>query len=171
MQIENITWDPRFQTKSIKPAPAYKELEKIRKGNNGKLTPGAVVDASVPKKAVLHPAFTWDDYMAAQKYREDEARTLIASLRVQYKQPSGKSTEPVRALQVEYKQPKNTGGATYAPTSELLSRRDTRDTLLLDALRELAAFRRKYALLSELALLIPVIDEQIEHLREAVGSE
>jgi len=171
MKIKKITWDSRFQTRSIDVKAAYKELESVRKKNKGKLTPGAVVNASRPKKAVLHPAFTWDDFVAAEKYREDEARTVMSSIQVEYEQPSGESMPPVRALQVEYRQPINTGGASYAPTSEILSRRDSRDNLLLEALRDLSAFRRRYAILSELSLLIPVVDEQIEKLRQAVGAD
>lgn len=55
-----------------------KELEAIRRKNpQGLLVPREVVAAARSKKSTLHGEFTWDDGKAAEKYREEEARTLI----------------------------------------------------------------------------------------------
>jgi hypothetical protein len=50
------------------------------------------VDEARPEDAVLHPVFTWDDPVAAEKYREIEARTLIKRVRVICPEPT---QEPV----------------------------------------------------------------------------
>lgn len=44
------------------------------------LTAGAVVDASRPKDAPLHPCFEWHDRTAAEKYRLAQARNLIRAV-------------------------------------------------------------------------------------------
>lgn len=57
------------------------ELEKIRK-RTGRLETRDVVDAARPEGAPLHPAFTWDDEIAGENWRNWEARHLIRSVRV-----------------------------------------------------------------------------------------
>ena len=46
----------------------------------GKLTPAALVDLNRPEDAPLHNAFEWRDDVAAEKYRESQARYIILSL-------------------------------------------------------------------------------------------
>lgn len=65
----------------IDPQEAGEELERIKQ-RDGTITAPAVVDEARPNDAVLHPAFTWDDPEAAEKYRLIEARTLIKRVRV-----------------------------------------------------------------------------------------
>lgn len=167
MKPKEFNWNPRFQHRGIKPEDAHKAFEEIR-SEAGSLTPRAVVDAAKPKEHPLHPAFEWRDKVAADKYRQGQARTMVASLEVVYEQGP---KEPTRYLTLETRGEKNTGDTKYTETHILLQDRDSRNDLLLNALRELQAFRKKYALLSELAGLIPVLDQQIEDLRSAVGED
>lgn len=60
---------------------AGEELDRIRQ-EHGTLEPGTVVDESRPEAAPLHPAFEWDDPVAAEKYREHQASHLIKQVRV-----------------------------------------------------------------------------------------
>ena len=48
----------------------------------GKLTAPLVVDESRPEEAPLHPAFEWDDAIAAERHREHQARNIIRSVKV-----------------------------------------------------------------------------------------
>jgi hypothetical protein len=61
---------------------AADELERIRLENEGKLIPVNVVEASEPKEAVLHPCFEWRNSVAANRYREYQARNLIRGIRI-----------------------------------------------------------------------------------------
>ena len=47
-----------------------------------RLTPRQVVDDARDPAAVLHACFEWDDVRAAELHREQQARHVIASLRV-----------------------------------------------------------------------------------------
>jgi hypothetical protein len=49
-------------------------------GEGVPVTPPNIVDRARPKKACLHPYFTWDDREAAEKYRHKEAADLMNHL-------------------------------------------------------------------------------------------
>src|ERR1700680_1931431 len=57
-------------------------LAQIAAASNGHLTPKAVVSEARNNRSVLHRHFEWDDAVAAEAFRLDQARTLIRSIRV-----------------------------------------------------------------------------------------
>ncbi len=57
------------------------ELRRIYDGN-GELTAPLVVDEARPDDAPLHPAFEWNDEIAAELHREHQARTMIRSVEI-----------------------------------------------------------------------------------------
>jgi hypothetical protein len=133
------------------PQRVGQELEAIR-GVAGGLTARAVVDAARPKKHYLHRYFTWDDAIAAARYREDEARHLIRSVVVRFTdEPT--STVPVRAFVAIGKDEDR-----YMPTSVVLSQEKLRAKLLARAVEELRWFKQKYRDLSELAGVFRAIE-------------
>lgn len=131
-----------------------KAIEAVRAADpEGLLRPEAVVEAARDDSSPLHSYFTWDDTEAARRQRLHEARHLIrVAVTV-----LPNSTEPVRAfvsLSTERgkAQPgRVTGGSGYRLITKVLTDEQAREQLLADALRELEAFRRKYARLAELA--------------------
>ena len=60
---------------------AGSELDRIRR-RDGTIRPDVVVDEARPEEAPLHPAFEWRDPVAAEQWREHQARTLIKVVRV-----------------------------------------------------------------------------------------
>jgi hypothetical protein len=61
-----------------------------RIAENGILTPRAVVDAARKSTHPLHPHFDWDDKHAAELHRLNQARMIIAMIRI--KEPRSKPT-------------------------------------------------------------------------------
>ena len=61
------------------------QQEYIRKleSRAGKLTPQKVLDAAMPENSPLHEFFEWDDTVAAESYRMDQARELIRRVRIE----------------------------------------------------------------------------------------
>lgn len=57
-------------------------LAKLAKANGGILTPNAVVDDAKNPSSPLHDQFEWDNDVAAEKYRLEQARELIRKVRV-----------------------------------------------------------------------------------------
>jgi hypothetical protein len=68
---------------------AGETLEKLIEENDGMLTPQTIMDAAQDPHSPLHTAFTWDDGVAAFKYRMNEARYLTRSLLVVYRNEQG----------------------------------------------------------------------------------
>jgi len=66
----------------ILPETAADALRDVAEKNGGELRPGDVVEAARDEKSPIHPWFEWDDGIAAEAYRVDQARDLIKSVRV-----------------------------------------------------------------------------------------
>lgn len=111
-----------------------------------------VVDIARAEDAPLHREFEWDDSIAGERWREEQARTLIRHIViVQEEKPQ---TEPVRAfchLTVE--------SSVYTPTEVILRSASMTEQMLDQAKRELKAFRRKYSGLQALAKIFADIDD------------
>lgn len=117
---------------------------------SGNLTPQALVEVSRAEDAPLHNAFEWDDAIAAERYREAQAGYIIRSVEVVV---TG-SAEPVRAF-VSVTESK---AAPYTSIEHVMVCSDSRAMLLERARMELAAFKRKYQQLTELADVFAAID-------------
>lgn len=118
------------------------------------LTSTNVVNASRPKEAPLHDEFEWRDDIAAERFREEQARLMIANLYIVVE----KSTvEPVRAfLTLERSQKQK---SEFINIEAIMKDADKRNRLFDAALRELNSFRRKYSGLAEFSELFAVIDK------------
>nr|WP_321985325.1 hypothetical protein [uncultured Lichenicoccus sp.] len=143
---------------SVDPQYAGEEIETLRKRANGQLTPAQVVDAARNEASVLHPAFEWDDSIAAERHREDQARYLVGALVVKVA-PKGVQRE-VRAF-VSVQQAETTG---YTSLGAAMSDAELRRQVLARAWQELQAWRARYAAYSELAEIHAVIDEKRQKL-------
>ena len=79
----------------VKAQAAGEYLEQLEK-EHGEITPKIVLDASRAEDALLHPCFEWNDGVAAEKYREVQARYLIRNL-VVFVERDDSSPQVVRA--------------------------------------------------------------------------
>jgi len=79
----------------------------------GNLTASSVVVAAQADDHPLHVCFEWDDSVAGHKYREDQARELIRSVRVTYKTDGNE--EYIRYF-VSVQEPE---GRAYHPSDEV----------------------------------------------------
>jgi len=131
-----------------------KELETIRKRHNGLLRPADVVEFAKDKATALHGQFTWDDGKAAEEYRLWQARMIIrVTVSVMPK------VEKECRAYVSLMNDRQRDGGGYRSMVSVLSDAERREALLQEALAELNVFRRKYALLKELAPVFAAIDE------------
>ena len=117
----------------------------------GRLSPIELVEASRPEDAPLHDEFEWNDTVAAQKWREQTGRVMIASIVVT--PDVEESSQPVRAFfNIER------GTHEYIPTEIIFSDEAKKQRLLDIAKRELFAFEAKYKTLTELDAVFKAID-------------
>ena len=122
-----------------------------RLAEEDRLNAQELVEESRPEDAPLHSEFEWDDSIAAEKYREEQAGALIRHLVVRIE--ANDQEYPTRQyfmIQPEAK--------IYEPIQVILKDEDKTDLLLGQAKRALRAFKAKYACLKELAEVIKAID-------------
>lgn len=123
-----------------------------RLASEGRLTPRELVDESRPEDAPLHGEFEWDDAIAAEAYRESQARYVIRSIEVTAESGDATPTRAFVAMQ-------DGGPCEYTPIMVVMEDDRRREALLEKALGELAAFRLKYESLTELAHVFEAIDQ------------
>ena len=122
------------------------ELETIAAQHDGMLRPESVVEFARDEATALHGEFEWDDSEAARKFRIVQARQLI---RLVVNVDPSANGEPVRAF-VSLSEDRVAKDG-YRRLVDVMNDEQRRAMLLRDALRELAAFKRKYSVLSELS--------------------
>lgn len=117
--------------------------------DDGLIKPERVVEAARPKTSPIHDQFEWDNSAAAEKYRLLQASELIrVSVEII---DCGGNRDPVmvRAFTSLTTERGVSGG--YRATVQVLSNKQMREQMLADAIAELRAFERRYAILKELA--------------------
>ena len=79
--VKNYAWKIPSFAKNIDINLAIEEMERIE-SLYGSLTPQNILDASRPKNALFHTLFQWDDTLAAEHYRLQQARTILNNIEV-----------------------------------------------------------------------------------------
>ena len=137
-----------------------KELESLRKQNDGKLTKEIVVAVARSKNSPLHDAFEWDDDKAAEQYRLQQAGYIIRSVAVVFENPDTDEDTEIRAfvsvIQDEDEKP------SYTSLSVAVQDEDLRKQVFENALRDLNAWKKKYAYLK----IFDRVFNEIEQINE-----
>jgi len=145
-----VVWKDGFRAK-VSAQTAYDVINGLYE--EGKSEASDLVDASRPEDAPLHSMFEWNDSIAAEKYREDQARYIIRHVCV-INDAEESETVPVRAFfQIDEET------SNYEPTVVIMNDDEKRERLLDIAKKELNSFRLKYNSLKELAKVFSAIDE------------
>ena len=120
-------------------------------GIGDNVTPKQIVDRARDESSELHKCFTWDDAIAAEKYRLTEARQIIRCLVKEKSPDDNKDAPPIRVFY------KTDNGEGYKSTQFIIKREDEYQALLARAMDELRSFKRKYAMLEELHEIFDLI--------------
>lgn len=128
---------------------AGEEIERIYH-KRGQCDAADVVDESRPESAVLHPCFEWNDPVAAELWREQQARGIINCIVTAAETKKGEIVE-VRAF--------HHVADTYRPLNVVLESKDMDAEMKESALREFLAFKRKLEAYKSLGAVRPVIGE------------
>ena len=119
-------------------ADAQKVAEEI---GFGKFTPMEVLEKAKNETTELHKCFEWNDSIAAEKYRLEQAKNIIRMLVYE---------KETKEQQVVRYYAKTETKHVYQPTKQFLVQEDEYQGLLRRALAELEAFKNKYHALTEL---------------------
>lgn len=128
----------------------YKVVEELEtlEVQYGEVQPQEVVEIARSSESVMHSLFTWDDNIAAQKYRENEARLILRSIReikIKIIRPEEKPQE-VRCR--VYVNPAPHTGTGYKSTFRITDKAE-RDSIIAQAKIELNAWMDRYSDLVE----------------------
>lgn len=130
------------------------ELDRLAQ-QYGFLNPEMVVEEARPPDSPLHPYFDWDDSVAAEKWRREQAHQLIIRCRVTITAGEGRTLKVRRYTGL----PRGEGPAfDFVPTEQALT--SQRDLVLAQARMEMDTLRRKYeALIDFDSLLREMLEE------------
>lgn len=127
---------------------AAREIERI-KGERDGISAAELVDASREEGAPLHGCFEWDDSIAAERYRNDQAKAIMRGIVVESVGEPDKA-DGVRAfVHVQ---------STYQPLEVVIRDADKRGELLAQAMRDMESFKRKYEMIEQVKPVIDAID-------------
>lgn len=142
---------------------AHREVEKVAKACGGEASAEEIVKAATPAKNPLHGVFEWNDTVAGQEYRLEQARRMVRSIVVV--RPDTTSKRPQRvweAVRVNLGKPGRPRN-TYKTLEDIMRDPNLRAELLGRALRDLIAIRNRYRDLQELAVVMRAIDDLLSN--------
>ena len=140
-----VTW--RFSLYKQNAEQVKQELDKLGKS----YTMHDVVDLARDEDNYMHDMFEWDDSIAGEKYREEQARHIIHML--VFVDEKTDEPSPVRVVYSVPDMPR-----IYSPTTVIMKQPDQYKQLLEQAIIELRSFQKKYKHLSELSEVLDAID-------------
>lgn len=113
------------------------------------ITPEKVLEIAKDENTELHKCFEWDDNKAAEKYRLQQARSIIQFLIIK---PDKKDDPQIRVFQI------SSEPQTYQPIRVFVENKDEYTMLLKRAKVELTTIRNRYKQLAELEEVFTAID-------------
>ena len=144
------SWDQRFESlyRGANPQTTYEEILSI----GPSATPEQIVDKGRDESTELHKCFTWDDRLAAEKYRLEEARQITHHLVIR-RVDARPQAEPAPRIFV-----KSDVYEGYRSIEFVVKNDNEYAKLLQRALGELIAFQKKYEFLSNREELVRLIE-------------
>lgn len=143
---------------------AGETIEQITRANGkGYIEAEDLLEASKPENAPLHSCFEWDNDKAAEKFRLNQSREIIANIiTVTVKNSNEVISEPVRAF-VSFNNANCKG--KFIAIESAMKNTDYREQVLKNALFELRNFKQKYNAYSELSKVFSAIDSFADSLK------
>lgn len=138
------------------------ELTRLQRENGERLTPRIVVDAARPIESPLHSSFEWDDLAAAEKFREEQARTVIRCVRVVKHEGETTTVQRVFVNVVEVIDEEEQN--SYVPLTRVLSDADLYRQVLARAAADLQSWEDRYQQFADLAAIGRAARERVASL-------
>lgn len=160
-------WKYGLGTHGVKAQKAGEYFESLEQ-RDGEIKPETVVDEARPSEAVLHPVFEWDDSKAAEKYRTEQAKSIIGNIVVVQERPDKMPIITRAVVNVKPAEEVGTpcktddeisyGRARYQMVQTALQSPEMSRTVLQNAKTELRRFMSKYRQVNELKRLFAEIE-------------
>ena len=138
------------------------QFEAIEK-RDGTLTKAAIVDAARSEDSPMHGMFEWDDAVAGELYRENQAGYYIRTLEVEVVSVGASSGKTVTMRGFVNVAPVNKtkpeGKGMFVNVNRAIEQPDTYKIVLERAKNELRMFREKYRDIKELEPVFAAINQ------------
>jgi hypothetical protein len=115
------------------------EFERIYDKNHGLLTPAVVVDEWRNPSHPFHGRLEWDNRVAGEAWRREQAHKLITSVRVAYR-PDDKPKDTIRAFQALRLEE----GVVYHPSEKIAQDPFLTKLLMADMERDWRQLKQRY---------------------------
>lgn len=132
-------------------AEAQKVADEIAQIDDEHITAKQIVDMARDESTELHKCFEWDDSIAAEKYREKQARDVLHHLVYVEKEIPTERPE----IRIHFCERRDQG---YTESKKIVRNEDSYKKLLETAWAELRAFKARYSMLKELSEILELID-------------
>lgn len=116
------------------------QLQSVYDQHN-QLTPALVVDVARDEEHPLHDRFEWDNAIAGEAWRRQQAHELIRSVKIVYRK--GDNLGPERSIRA-FHAVRTDEGHVYKPTGEVVSDPFLTELVMRDMEREWKALKRRY---------------------------
>jgi hypothetical protein len=117
-------------------------------------------------KSPYHGYFTWDDRAAAQKQRLNEARHLLASIKIIYHDQMGNEVKVREYVRLVLESPAThelRGG--YVPRVRAIKNHDLHRQMVEQAIENLVTYKRRFLGFHHVACSYPYVDGALKALR------
>lgn len=151
------------QSRAVTNPETIQELQRLYQEKGKLLHPTDVVDAARSEDSPLHRHFEWDDGVAAERWRTEQARDLLQRVYVRMKTSKG---DRMSQVFVSLTTDREEGG--YRTMVDVLSDKDMRNQLIRDAMADMQTFEQRYKTLKELAVVFSAIRKAKGKLEAAV---
>lgn len=115
----------------------------------GELTPSIIVDEARPKTSPLHTYFEWDNKIAGEKYRQQQASDLIRKVKITYQK--GDRIEQTRYFVSVQKEDQQ---RAYHPAEKVIEDEIATQIVLREMEREWKQLQNRYGKFKEFAELV-----------------
>lgn len=162
--MENIYWKAgaQFPVEAKVAADTIKQLQKSL--GKDSVTAKELLDASRDENAPLHCCFEWDDTVAAELYRTEQARRIIGSIEVEIVKANDAPNLKTR-LFVNVQPVARKYHGEFVAFDVAFDNKDYRQQVLHNALGELLAFKRKYSSYQELTDVFNAVSNFADSLK------
>ena len=162
--MENIYWKAgtQFPVEAKVAADTIRRLQQTL--GKDSVTAKELLDASRDENAPLHCCFEWNDTVAAELYRTEQARRIIAAIEVEIVKETDASALKTRLfVNVQPVACKKQG--EFVAFNVAFGNKDYRQQILHNALNELLAFKRKYSSYQELTEVFNAVSNFADSLK------
>lgn len=134
-------------------------LAKVAAKHGGQFIPKYVVEDARDKKNPMFLHFEWDNDIAADAYRLDQARALIRAIQIVDEEAEGGSVPAYISIN-------DKSGHSYRSIADIKGSADLQAKVLAQAEKDLEAWERRYKALSDVCEVVRQAQKMIRRKRE-----